>query len=148
MDIDERIKNRQRYQSSTIVRPLEGEMVLNRSYLSQEESSTSTHELPNTNSDQREDARQDSYKDNLSGTGLLLSEVACTGLPAFPFRLHDMLNDAEPKGFDHVVSWQEGGRSFKVHDKEQFSKVLLPRYFQGQTRYKSFQRQRKFLQHS
>jgi hypothetical protein len=54
-----------------------------------------------------------------------------------------MLNDAEVKGFDHVVSWQEGGRSFKVHDKDQFSKILLPRYFQGQTRYKSFQRQRK-----
>ncbi len=79
-----------------------------------------------------------------SGSGLLLSEIACTGLPAFPFRLHDMLNDAEAKGFDHIVSWQIDGRSFKVHDKDQFSSGILPRYFQGQTRYKSFQRQRKF----
>lgn len=117
-----------------------------RSHMPQgEESSTSTHDFPNTNGDQPEDPCHVSFKDNSSGTGRLLSEVACTGLPAFPFRLHDMLNDAEAKGFDHVVSWQEGGRSFKVHDKEQFSKILLPRYFQGQTRYKSFQRQRKFV---
>lgn len=151
MDIDERIKNRQRYQSNTVMRPHQVDIGMHRSHVPQggEESSTSTHDFPNTNGDQREVSCHVSLsKDNSSGNGLLLSEVACTGLPAFPFRLHDMLNDAEAKGFDHIVSWQEGGRSFKVHDKDQFSKILLPRYFQGQTRYKSFQRQRKLLQHS
>jgi HSF-type DNA-binding len=60
----------------------------------------------------------------------------------FPFRLHDMLNDAEEKQFDHIISWQ-GLHAFKVHDRELLERDILPLYFL-QTRYKSFSRQRKF----
>jgi HSF-type DNA-binding len=70
----------------------------------------------------------------------LLPKTTCCGIPTFPFRLHDMLNDAERKKFDHVVSWQNP-QSFKIHDRKVFEKYVLPRYFQ--TRFKSFQRQRK-----
>jgi len=71
-----------------------------------------------------------------------LPETTCCGNPTFPFRLHEMLNDAEKKNFDHIVSWQ-GPQAFKVHDRTTFEKWVLPAYY-SQTRYKSFQRQRKF----
>jgi hypothetical protein len=71
----------------------------------------------------------------------LLPQTTCCGIPTFPFRLHDMLNDAENEKFDHIVSWQ-GQQEFKIHDRAMFEKQVLPKYFQ--IRFKSFQRQRKY----
>jgi hypothetical protein len=51
-----------------------------------------------------------------------------------------MLEDAELKGFDNIVSWNKEGNGFTVHNKESFTKEIVPKYF-NQTRYKSFQRQ-------
>ena len=67
--------------------------------------------------------------------------IGCGSRATFPFRLHDMLNDAEEKNFDHIISWQ-GLQAFKVHDRDLLEKDILPVYFL-QTRYKSFSRQRK-----
>jgi len=72
----------------------------------------------------------------------LLRETTCCGNPTFPFRLHVMLDEAEEKNFDHVVSW-EGSQAFRIHDRVMFEKHVLPRYY-FQTRYKSFLRQRKY----
>jgi hypothetical protein len=58
----------------------------------------------------------------------------------FPWQLHLLLDDAETKGFSHVVSWLEGGAMFKVHKPKEFADRVMPCYF-NQTRYKSFQRQ-------
>jgi hypothetical protein len=58
----------------------------------------------------------------------------------FPWQLHLLLEDAEIKGFSHVVSWLEGGTMFKVHKPKEFADRVMPCYF-NQTRYKSFQRQ-------
>jgi hypothetical protein len=58
----------------------------------------------------------------------------------FPWLLHILLDDAEIKGFSHVVSWMEGGTMFKVHKTKEFTDRIMPCYF-NQTRYKSFQRQ-------
>jgi hypothetical protein len=58
----------------------------------------------------------------------------------FPWRLHDMLGEAERKDFENAVSWQPCGRSFRVHDTKVFAESIMPRYF-NQTQYKSFQRQ-------
>jgi hypothetical protein len=58
----------------------------------------------------------------------------------FPWLLHILLEDAEIKGFSHVVSWLEGGTTFKVHNPKEFADRVMPCYF-NQTRYKSFQRQ-------
>jgi hypothetical protein len=60
--------------------------------------------------------------------------------PTFPWQLHLLLEDAEIKGFSHVVSWMERGTMFKVHKPKEFADRVMPRYF-NQTRYKSFQRQ-------
>jgi hypothetical protein len=58
----------------------------------------------------------------------------------FPWQLHLLLDDAEIKGFSHVVSWLDGGMMFKVHKPKEFADRVMPCYF-NQTRYKSFQRQ-------
>ena len=58
----------------------------------------------------------------------------------FPCKVYAMLEDAEEKGFDDVVSWNNRGDGFTVHNKERFTKEIVPKYY-NQTRYKSFQRQ-------
>ncbi len=59
----------------------------------------------------------------------------------FPWQLHSVLEAASKEGFDHIVSWLEDNRSFKVHRPELFVKHIIPRFFNRQTKYKSFQRQ-------
>jgi hypothetical protein len=70
----------------------------------------------------------------------LLNETTSTGIPAFPWKLHDVLEDAELKNFTHIVSWTMGGRAFKVHNQKEFENKIMTQYF-NQTQYKSFQRQ-------
>jgi hypothetical protein len=70
----------------------------------------------------------------------LLNETTSTGIPAFPWKLHDVLEDAEKKGFTNIISWTLNGRAFKVHDQKAFEIQIMSKYF-NQTQYKSFQRQ-------
>jgi hypothetical protein len=58
---------------------------------------------------------------------------------SFPMKLHRMLQQAEERGFQDVVTWLPGGVAFKIHDPEGMVSVL--RMFFKQTRYKSFLRQ-------
>lgn len=51
-----------------------------------------------------------------------------------------MLDDAERKGFDDIVSWQPHGRCFVVHKVKEFVERILPNYFR-QSKFPSFQRQ-------
>lgn len=74
----------------------------------------------------------------------LLPEITSNGEAAFPWKLHKVLDESNKHGFDNIVSWQ-GNNSFKVHDPKMFEKVIMKKYF-NQTRYKSFQRQRKYYQ--
>jgi hypothetical protein len=74
----------------------------------------------------------------------LLSEITSNGEAAFPWKLHRVLEESEQCGFSNIVSWQ-GNRAFKVHDPKEFEKSIMQKYF-NQTRYKSFQRQRKYHQ--
>jgi len=59
---------------------------------------------------------------------------------SFPWKLHDMLEDAEIKGFADIVSWMLDGLSFKVHKIDEFVEQVLPMYF-DQTKFESFRRQ-------
>lgn len=59
---------------------------------------------------------------------------------AFPAKLYAMLKDSEEQGFQDVVCWQQGGKSFKINNAERFSKEVMKVYF-SQSKYKSFQRQ-------
>eukprot|EP00533_Pseudo-nitzschia_delicatissima_P015168 CAMPEP_0197261970 /NCGR_PEP_ID=MMETSP1432-20130617/256_1 /TAXON_ID=44447 /ORGANISM="Pseudo-nitzschia delicatissima, Strain UNC1205" /LENGTH=460 /DNA_ID=CAMNT_0042726267 /DNA_START=48 /DNA_END=1430 /DNA_ORIENTATION=- len=58
----------------------------------------------------------------------------------FPVKVYEMLENAEKKGFSNIVSWNENGTGFMVHDKDHFTKEIVPHYF-NLTKYKSFQRQ-------
>jgi hypothetical protein len=60
--------------------------------------------------------------------------------PVFPWKLHEMLEDAEEEGLSSIVSWLPDGKGFKVLDQAFFVTKILPRYSK-QTKYKSFQRQ-------
>eukprot|EP00339_Tiarina_fusa_P001822 CAMPEP_0117019568 /NCGR_PEP_ID=MMETSP0472-20121206/14998_1 /TAXON_ID=693140 ORGANISM="Tiarina fusus, Strain LIS" /NCGR_SAMPLE_ID=MMETSP0472 /ASSEMBLY_ACC=CAM_ASM_000603 /LENGTH=309 /DNA_ID=CAMNT_0004724567 /DNA_START=57 /DNA_END=986 /DNA_ORIENTATION=+ len=58
----------------------------------------------------------------------------------FPCKVYDMLEDAASQGFDDIVAWNSEGNGFMVHNKDKFTKEIIPLYF-NQTKYKSFQRQ-------
>ena len=45
-------------------------------------------------------------------------------------KVHQMLEDAPTKGFDHIVSWQPHGRAFKIHKPSEFVEEILPKYFE------------------
>jgi hypothetical protein len=59
---------------------------------------------------------------------------------SFPWRLHELLSEAETNGNDIIISWIPNTNNvFKVHNKELFEKDILSEYFNA-TKYKSFQR--------
>jgi hypothetical protein len=58
----------------------------------------------------------------------------------FPFKLHEMLAVVKAEGKEAILSWQPHGRAFRVHNRELFIEVIMPRFFK-QTKYKSYQRQ-------
>jgi hypothetical protein len=66
---------------------------------------------------------------------------------SFPWKLHDMLEEAESKDFSHIVSWEPDGVSFQVHKGEEFVTTIMPLYF-DQTKYDSFRRQLNLYQFS
>jgi hypothetical protein len=59
---------------------------------------------------------------------------------SFPWKLHEMLEDAGKNDFQDVVSWELNGTAFKVHRHDEFLSKIMPLYF-DQTKYESFRRQ-------
>ena len=57
----------------------------------------------------------------------------------FPWKLHDMLDEAEERDHGHVISWCADGKSFRIHQPNEMVTVLR-QYFR-QTKYKSLLRQ-------
>lgn len=66
-------------------------------------------------------------------------DASYNALP-FPMKLHGMLEDSERLGFEDIVCWHAGGKSFKVMDTTRFQNEIMNGYF-NQTKFKSFQRQ-------
>jgi hypothetical protein len=60
----------------------------------------------------------------------------------FPWKLYDMLETAEKRGEEYVISWIRDGTAFKVHNREVFIEEYMKKQF-NQTKFKSFQRQCK-----
>jgi hypothetical protein len=59
----------------------------------------------------------------------------------FPWKLHEMLDNADVEGFSDIVSWLPGStNSFKVHRRGLFVEGIIPRYFK-KIQYRSFLRQ-------
>jgi len=40
---------------------------------------------------------------------------------SFPTKLYDLLSDCRSEGLEHIISWQEHGRSFIIADSKLFS---------------------------
>lgn len=59
---------------------------------------------------------------------------------SFPCKMYSLLEDAETFGFESIISWQPGGKSFTLHKPEIFATTVMQSYF-TQTKLKSFQRQ-------
>eukprot|EP00934_Nitzschia_sp_Nitz4_P000002 Nitzschia sp. Nitz4//NODE_540_length_12935_cov_73.125932//8476//9330//NITZ4_additional_000078-RA//1//CDS//3329531963//2//frame0 len=58
----------------------------------------------------------------------------------FPAKLHKILDSIEQeKSHADIISWLPGGKSFKVHRKEEFVNTFLPA-FSNASKFKSFQR--------
>lgn len=57
---------------------------------------------------------------------------------AFPFKMYNLLEDAERLGFSDTVSWVQGGAAFMVHDRDKFTSLIAPLYF-SHSKFKSFQ---------
>eukprot|EP00547_Thalassionema_nitzschioides_P004172 CAMPEP_0194213660 /NCGR_PEP_ID=MMETSP0156-20130528/14404_1 /TAXON_ID=33649 /ORGANISM="Thalassionema nitzschioides, Strain L26-B" /LENGTH=260 /DNA_ID=CAMNT_0038941741 /DNA_START=311 /DNA_END=1089 /DNA_ORIENTATION=- len=58
----------------------------------------------------------------------------------FPFRLHDLLSQAERLGFEDIVSWDESGTKLLIHNHKKFVSKILPNAFR-QSSFASFRRQ-------
>ncbi len=59
----------------------------------------------------------------------------------FPWKLHEMLDNADVEGFSDIVSWLPGStNSFKVYQPGVFVEVIMPRYFK-KIQFPSFRRQ-------
>ncbi len=76
-----------------------------------------------------------------------MNSLGKTNLPAsklpFTWKLYEMLEHVAENGQDHIVSWVNDGKAFRVHDLNAFVKDVVPMWFH-QTKYKSFQRQLYF----
>jgi hypothetical protein len=67
--------------------------------------------------------------------------------PSFPVMVHRMLTYVEKSDgntLKGIVSWNDDGRTFCIHDQLKFEQQILPNFFVNQTRYRSFQRQLNF----
>jgi hypothetical protein len=62
----------------------------------------------------------------------------------FPYKMYDLLEDAEKQGFEDIVSWTCSGTAFKIHNRRAFEKKIMPSYFPNMNSYKSFRRQLNF----
>lgn len=59
----------------------------------------------------------------------------------FLVKLHKALSDAAIEGLESILSWHPDGKGFRVHDTTLFAKHIIPKYFEAQSKYRSFQRQ-------
>jgi HSF-type DNA-binding len=46
---------------------------------------------------------------------------------AFPIKLHEVLDQVEADGLDHVISWQPHGRCFVIHKPKEFVDYVMPK---------------------
>ena len=63
-----------------------------------------------------------------------------SNLEKFPMKLHRIIERCEIDGYSHIISWMPHGRSFKIHDRNDFSSKIMLRYFYI-TKFTSFIRQ-------
>lgn len=86
--------------------------------------------------------REEHYKEARkmkTGISADFSILAQNGLMGRNFLddIRDILDEAKPYNFEHIVSWMPHGRSFKIHKERDFVQCILPRYT-SKTAFSSF----------
>lgn len=51
----------------------------------------------------------------------------------FAYKLHILLCDMEVNSCEHIISWVEDGKAFKIHDRKKFEVLIQPHYFRQST---------------
>ena len=60
----------------------------------------------------------------------------------FPYNLYNMLEYASSDAqYSSIISWSSSGKSFAIHNREEFMAHVAPMFFPKQTKYRSFTRQ-------
>lgn len=67
------------------------------------------------------------------------AEVKMFHILQFPWKVHRLLEESERNGDDDIISWLTDSKAFKVHNREEFSRRIMPDYFNS-SKYKTFQR--------
>lgn len=83
---------------------------------------------------------EDNLNSNSNSTSMKISSPSPSTQICFPWKLHRILDDADSKGFNHIIAWVPTQNGFKVHKTKEFDEEIMPKYF-DKTKYKSFQRQ-------
>lgn len=78
------------------------------------------------------------YTNDLMGPDSSLGKTVDDAPLPFPARLYSVLEEAETKGYESIISWMP--RGFKVHNRDDFMTYIAPACF-SITKYKSFLRQ-------
>lgn len=47
----------------------------------------------------------------------------------FPVKLHRLIENSKAEGYSNIISWQQNGRSFKIHNTNKFLKEVVNRVF-------------------
>lgn len=88
-----------------------------------------------------EDTTETTETPTASGSSMDQEAIARGGVATpFPWKLHEMLEDAAKENNESIVSWCPHGRSFIVHKPKIFVEKVMPTYF-NQSKFASFQRQ-------
>jgi len=96
--------------------------------------------VPGANNSDHEQVEDSSIADDSDSSEKMTGEEEKkTKKRDFPLKLHEMLDDSKTHGREHIISWGPDGKSFKVHQPEDFVTEVMPMYF-NQTKYRSFQR--------
>jgi hypothetical protein len=100
------------------------------------------HHFTTINSNEQTSGNQDESLDasNISQDANANDMARPKAKMVFPCVLYRMLQDADEKGHEDIVSWVSQGRAFRVHNTKKFVSSILPKYF-AQTKITSFQRQ-------
>ena len=60
------------------------------------------------------------------------------GNMAFPQKLRLLLLQTDERGETNIISWLPDGKSFKIHKKNKFERLLMPELF-NTSKFRSFQ---------
>jgi len=107
------------------------------STLADDAGSSSNQDTNSTTMDIVVNNTNDASQLSTGGGSLATLTKSVSGRRTFPTKLFDILARDD---LSHIISWLPHGRSWKVHDQDEFEAKVMPVYFQ-QTKFASFARQ-------